>query len=323
MLSLWWNKPINAAMIFACSARSLIEFLHAAILAKIGAPSSQSLELSEEEWKELKEAAELRSLEEIEMIFQVCTTASNGLPALRNPKPCSMCLLVKCATAEASFMSIKQARQRSAFRGTGSHDGAPSAPAPVETFAAPATVCRAVHNHTAEIASKLSADAKAQQSRIDDSQPTPPRRSAAQPAPRRANGPRTWEGFIDHVRKTRPLLASILEHGSDADLDEADQRLALFYKAEESYYLKQLQVRTYLDQFQSLSKEYFGKPIRLMAEMMGEGKDSGESLADKKTRVAKERQEEARSKAQNHPIIREAQSLFGGELGPIELSEAE
>ena len=58
-----------------------------------------------------------------------------------------------------------------------------------------------------------------------------------------------------------------------------------------------------------------------MAEMMGEGKDSSESLADKKTRVAKERQEEARSKAQNHPIIREAQSLFGGELGPIELSE--
>jgi DNA polymerase-3 subunit gamma/tau len=176
-----------------------------------------------------------------------------------------------------------------------------------------------VHSHTAEIASKLTADAKAKSPESMTHVTPPP--VATQPAPAAPTGPRTWEGFIDHVRKTRPLLASILEHGSDTDLDEADQRLALFYKAEESYYLKQLQVRTYLDQFQSLSKEYFGKPIRLVAEMMGEGKDSSESLADKKTRMAKERQEEARSKAQNHPIIREAQSLFGGELGPIELSE--
>jgi len=43
--------------------------------------------------------------------------------------------------------------------------------------------------------------------------------------------------------------------------------------------------------------------MRLVAELMGEGKDGGESLADKKTRVAKERQEQAREKAQitDHP----------------------
>jgi len=302
--------------------RSLIEFLHAAILAKVGAPNSQSLELSEEEWKELKEATELRSLEEIEMIFQVLHHGLEWIARSPQPKAVLDVLLVKCATAEA-LVFVDRAGQAGTppSAGPARTTVAQTAPAPAaKQFAADVKPsAEAVHSHTAEIASKLTADAKAKSP--ESMSHVTPAPVAAQTAPVAPSGPRTWEGFIDHVRKTRPLLASILEHGSDVDLDEADQRLALFYKTEESYYLKQLQVRTYLDQFQSLSKEYFGKPIRLVAEMMGEGKDSSESLAGKKTRVAKERQEEARSKAQNHPIIREAQSLFGGELGPIELSE--
>jgi hypothetical protein len=108
-----------------------------------------------------------------------------------------------------------------------------------------------------------------------------------------------------------------MEHGSDALISETDQTLSLFYRTEESYYLKQLQGRGYHEQFITLSKEYFGKPMRLVVEL----RDGGESLADKKSREQKDRQDKARAAAQNHPIIREAQSLFGGELGPIELTD--
>jgi DNA polymerase-3 subunit gamma/tau len=289
--------------------RSLIEFLHASILAKIGAPSSQSLELSEEEWKELKEAAELRGLEEIEMIFQVLHHGLEWIARSPQPKAVLDVLLVKCATAEALVFADEAGappspqKPRGEIAQTAATTTKPAPIAKIVTQPAPAPTASAPAPATTAAPAQSSA-------------------ASAQPAPI-PSGPRTWEGFIDHVRKTRPLLASILEHGTGADLSEEEQRLSLFYKAEESYYLKQLQMRTYIDQFQSLSKDYFGKPIRLLAELMGEGKESGESLADKKTRVAKERQDQAREKAQNHPIIREAQSLFGGELGPIELSDVE
>lgn len=81
--------------------RGLIEFLHGALLAKIGAPDSQSLELSEEEWKELKTVSELRPLEEIELIFQVIHHGLEWIARSSQPKAVLDVLLVKCATAEA------------------------------------------------------------------------------------------------------------------------------------------------------------------------------------------------------------------------------
>ena len=47
----------------------------------------------------------------------------------------------------------------------------------------------------------------------------------------------------------------------------------------------------------------------------------GESLASKKKRENENRERAAKEAAQNHPIIREARSLFGSELGPIEITD--
>jgi DNA polymerase-3 subunit gamma/tau len=313
-------------------ARSLIEFMHAAILAKIGAPGSQSLELSEEEWKELKDAAALRPLEEIEMIFQALHHGLDWIARSPQPKAVLDVLVVKCATAEALVFAESAGTQgaatpppstsRPSTAGANSQSAPKasmmeaSAPAPAPATPSPAQAL--VQSLQASRAANAAAPVAPTPQAAASSGP-----AQAVPAPAIPSGPRSWEGFIEHVRKTRPLLASILEHGSSAEVSVEEQRLALFYKAEESYYLKQIQARTYADQIQSLTKEYFGKQLRLEANLLGEGKDSGESLAEKKARVTKEKQEDARNQAQNHPIIREAQSLFGGELGPIELIDPE
>ena len=80
---------------------ALIEFLHGAILAKIGRAGSATLELSEEEWKELQAVAALRELEEIELIFQVLHHGLEWIARSPQPKIVLDVLLVKCATAEA------------------------------------------------------------------------------------------------------------------------------------------------------------------------------------------------------------------------------
>jgi DNA polymerase-3 subunit gamma/tau len=129
----------------------------------------------------------------------------------------------------------------------------------------------------------------------------------------------SWEGFIEMVRKTRPLLASILEHGSCVSLPSAanEQQLQLAYQLKDSYFRDQLQSRVYNEQLLTLTKEYFGKTTRVQLEI----REAGESLAEKKRRELEEKQKNARDAARNHPTILEAKALFGGELGPIELSE--
>jgi DNA polymerase-3 subunit gamma/tau len=268
--------------------RSLVEFLHAAILAKVGAPNSQTLELSEEEWKELTTITELRTLEEIELIFQVLHHGLEMIARSPQPKVVLDVLLVKCATAEA--LVYTDAPESSQASGSSS-------------------------NRLNEKASVKVAQTEASRAKLSVQAPIVPA-----PGVPSISGPRTWEGFIEFVRQTRPLLSSILEHGSIANpgADIASE-LAIYYRPEEGYYHKQLQNRSYVDQLLALTKDYFGKPVRLAVEI----KDGGESVADRKERVLKEREEKARAAVHSHPIIQEAKSLFGGELGPIELVEKE
>jgi DNA polymerase-3 subunit gamma/tau len=327
--------------------RSLVEFLHAAILAKVGAANSQTLELSEEEWKELRAISDLRTLEEIEIIFQVLHHGLEWIARSPQPKIVLDVLLVKCATAEA-LLFVDSGADSGAAPGTdsGSNSGSgvetqsrtgsslsssrpvmssalsseTRVPATIESANKPsaaATIVAALKNN----ASSGSATAK---SATEAPAPTPAPTQVQAPTPAPNSGVsspalKNWEGFIEFVRKTRPLLASILEHGSGGEIVEAEQALSIFYRPEESYYHKQLQNKTYADQVLALTKEYFGRPMRLLVEI----REGGESLADRKERVLKERQEKARQAVQNHPIIQEAKSLFGGELGPIELTNSD
>jgi DNA polymerase-3 subunit gamma/tau len=298
--------------------RSLVEFLHAAILAKVGAPNSQTLELSEEEWKELSAIADLRSLEEIELIFQVLHHGLEWIARSPQPKVVLDVLLVKCATADALVYADapeSSGGSRSSEKAPAKASAAPSAKLSVQ---APAVItpAQAVPSQAAAIASSLILKTGAGTPAV----PKTPELVAAPSVPVAAtSGPRTWEGFIEFVRQTRPLLSSILEHGSVSVTGDIGSELQIFYRPEESYYHKQLQNRSYVDQLMALTKEYFGKPVRLAVEI----KDGGESVADRKDRVLKEREEKARAAVHSHPIIQEAKSLFGGELGPIELVEKE
>jgi DNA polymerase III subunit gamma/tau len=314
--------------------RSLVEFLHAAILAKVGAPNSQTLELSEEEWKELRSIAALRELSEIEMIFQVLHHGLEWIARSPQPKVVLDVLVIKCATAEALIFADSAADTDTGNSNSDSSKSAPvqQASAPTkntapQTIAPQAEVIAPAPSRAASIAASISGGSSSVVLKTGAITPAPATPVATVTAPESSIdaslnqkvGPTfcTPEGFVEYVRKSRPLLASILEHGSDGQVLETEQAFRLYYRPEESYYHKQLQNRTSLDQILLLTKEYFGKPLRMIVEL----KEGGESLADRKDRQHKDRQEKARQAVQSHPIIQEAKSLFGGELGPIELTD--
>jgi DNA polymerase-3 subunit gamma/tau len=368
--------------------RSLIEFLHGAVLAKIGAPRSGNLELSDEEWKELSRAAEARSLEEIELIFQVLHHGLEWIARSPQPKVVLDVLIVKCATAEALVYVGQPAPDAAPAGGAGLARSVPSAnasapaapirqtsaapePAPApKAVAAAHAIADALEHHSSAAAALRQTEAPptkapavtpaivAATAAPNASQPGAAPENLGRLSPRHAQGEpereafgqgrtsegdqrvvkttlrepergerrpnasqpgaaKNWEGFIAHVRTTRPLLASILEHGN-CESSDPGQELAISYPLKDAYYREQLQSRIYSEQLLTLSKEYFGSTPRIQIEL----KEGGESVAARREREAKERERGARAAAQNHPMILEAKALFGGELGPIELTDS-
>lgn len=305
--------------------RSLIEFLHAAILAKVGAENSGSLELSSEEWSELVSTASNRELEEIEMIFQVMHHGLEWIARSPQPKIVLDVLVVKCATAEA--LMFADSSTSTAPQGNSPAGGGSARPLPTPTASAvpAAPAASRVTTPTPSRESAVAPQPHQASASITAPRPSMPQpesaASAAAPAvaPKAPTGPTSWEGFIETVRKTRPLLASILEHGSCVALPDGsgEQLLQIAYQSKDSYFRDQLQSRVYNEQLLTLTKEYFGKTTRVQLEI----REAGESLAEKKRRELEEKQKNAREAARNHPTILEAKALFGGELGPIELSE--
>jgi DNA polymerase III subunit gamma/tau len=141
----------------------------------------------------------------------------------------------------------------------------------------------------------------------------------------------SWEGLIETIKKTRPLLASILEHAIHNELPhtqrqssisstgETHQRvLSIYFSPQDAYFREQLQSRISQEQLHQISQDYFGFPVQLRIELKN---DERESLAAKRQREEKERIQGVQLKAKNHPIILEAKSLFGGEMSPVEIKE--
>ena len=282
--------------------RHLIEYLHATLLAKIGSPHSGAVEASEEEWQEIQALSTLRTLEEIELIFQVLHQGLEWIARSPQPKIVLDVLVIKCATADALIYldpTTTHATQES--------PGTPSSP-----------LSRTPPTNPAASAVTPSAPPTASTAAFVASSPIITQPLAAPPIQTET---KSWAGYIDHIRKTRPLLASILEHASGSKLpnftvEPQDRVLGIYFSPNEAYFKEQLQSKAYQEQLIHLSKDYFGNIIRFQIEFR-----EGESLATRKQREQKERLDSIKDRAENHPIILEAKSLFGGKLGPIDIRE--
>ena len=344
-------------------ARGLIEFLYVCILIKLGSTQFGSLELSESEISELREITPARSLEEMEVIFQVLHHGMDWIARSPQPKLVLNVLLIKCATAEA-LISIENEQKSPQNVDTPqlaphsiepksaplNHSTTPTGPSnPAEKFVAkPREVTQSEQKSplnsspsqslspslspspdSALPISSPSALPSAQPSvppptlmHTQMHSPTPSSPHSSHLSPKGVSE-KSWGNFVAFIRQTRPLLASMLEHAIDSEIPSSETNthqdfcLGISFSPEEGYFKEQLQAKAYQEQLLTLSREYFGRPVRLQIDF----KSSGESFAAKREREEKQRIHSAKERALNHPILVEAKSLFGGNLGPIEIKE--
>jgi DNA polymerase III subunit gamma/tau len=286
--------------------RAILDALYVTMLLKLETPLDQLKgELPEAELKQYQEILPFRSLEEIELFFQVFHHGFEALGRSPTPRLWLEVLILKCAAADA-LVPVRSPH--------------PTTPSPTDP--SPSRRSPLSPNGTSNTSSPASSSGE-KKSLLFGNRPPPGSLKNAladanslKPA-ETYQGPRDWETFVQFVRGRRPLLGAVLEHAScdQFPLNEGEDFLICFSEKEAGYYREQMQTRLYQEELLSLTKDFFGRSIRIQTEMRA----TVLSLAEKKERQRAEWETTVRTRAASHPVLMEARTLFGAEMGPIEL----
>jgi len=287
-------------------SRHLIELLHSIILSKVGAADLDQMGYSVDEKESIAEFSSYRPLEELELIFQALNHAVEWIARSPQPRLILDVVLIKCAHAEALAPLSGSTPLSQTSQGACGEN---------KSHSAGGFEFNSDNTSTKTLDVQIKTENKLETSQIETTQNI----KTNLDTPKAEDAP-TWLGFIENVRKIRPLLASILENGNRISLptnnsSESRGDLIVTYKPTDTYFKEQLQSKVYHDQLLKICKDYFGYTIHLRVEL----KEGGESLAEKKERQKHQKEIDTKEAVKNNPLIKEAQSLFGGQMGPVEI----
>ncbi len=306
------NEAYSAGHDLKLLAKSLLEYLHAALLLKVGIESS-GLELSTDELTELKKITEHRELEEIELFFQALQNGIEWISRSPQPKLVLEVLIIKCATAEALVSISNPGGNKS-----GSGIETPKAKAPgaqsvgsILKNVSPTSAAPSAENTGLPKASLLFAGSSPMAMRKAEGES----KASPRPVP---TGVKSYEGFISFIRGSRAAMANALENAicEKFPASAEDDFIVVFSPQNANLYQALLTSVAAMSEMQKFTSEYLGYMKRLSVEV----KETGLlSSAQKREQDFESREKLARNAVTNHPLIAEARALFGGELGPIEL----
>ncbi|OEU64434.1 MAG: DNA polymerase III, subunit gamma and tau [Desulfuromonadales bacterium C00003094] len=126
----------------------------------------------------------------------------------------------------------------------------------------------------------------------------------------------SWPKLVQHVRKERPRIGSILEHGRLVRF--ALPELEIGFVAG-SFHLEQMKDAETAEIFQVLAEGFFQQPLKLRVVAVGGDHDDRvpPSLAEERRSRETGRQEQLEQEAREHPVVKTAQEILGGEIVEI------
>ena len=269
--------------------KSLIETFHTIILSKAGV-SSTSLQAShsQEEIQRLMTFVHERPLEELELIFQALSYGFESTSKSPQPKATVDILLIKCATAN-SLLSIQSLNEPTTQKNQKSNSNTTPA---------------------LEVAKHLSSDAASNRT--------------ANPNNILKKKEFSHEKLIHSFKSSRPLIGSLLEHAHDIQVKKVDDggkiHLTLHFDESHSFKKDQLATPEYHKELLKVIQEEFGETAIIEFKTTSA---STESPAEVKRKAVEAKIEETKNGVINNPIIKEAQSLFRGELDDIQVKNGD
>jgi DNA polymerase-3 subunit gamma/tau len=148
--------------------------------------------------------------------------------------------------------------------------------------------------------------------------PPPP----AEPPPKKPDPPaaalpnaRGWQGLVEQVKKSRPVIGSILEHGRPLRLEPP--ALEVGYP-EGSFHLAHFQDADNRQAVEVVARLYFDHPVILRVVALATGEDQvPPSLVEERKAQESDRQRRLREDALNHPALKAVKDIFGGEVKTV------
>ena len=131
----------------------------------------------------------------------------------------------------------------------------------------------------------------------------------AAPTPHSGGGQADWGRFVAFVNEKDRQLGSVLEHGSP--LKQESGLIEIGFPAG-SYYLTAAQDPEFIADVKALACTFAGTDTTIRIKSIETGfADAPLSLAEKKKSDAEQHLEELKQEVENHPVIKEAERVFG------------
>ncbi len=149
--------------------------------------------------------------------------------------------------------------------------------------------------------------------------PPPPTEA---PPPKKSEAPvvtstdsKGWQGLVEKVKQSRPMLGSVLEHGRLIKLEPP--LLEVGYQ-KNSFMLSQLQEQDISQDLETLATEYFGKTVKLrISAIDSKQQDAPPSLVETRQAEETDRMRRLQNDAIEHPALKAVQNIFDGKIKKV------
>lgn len=274
--------------------QELVDVFRSLVLCAAMDDPSELLQTTVEELEELRVLAAMAGLEDLQRALAVLMKAETELAGASFPRLTLEMALVRIATlppardVAAMVRKLEGLERRLAASGGWPQGSPPSRPRSNEPAVAAAPALAA----TVEPAPK---------------KPEAPAAAAA------AAGSRGWAGLVEFVRqKRRPVIASLLEHGSLLALELPLLEIGF---APGSFHLEQLRDADNHAALSEMAREYFGQVVNLKVSAVAADKaDAPRSLLAERQAEESDRKRRLKDDALAHPMVQAVKEIFASEV---------
>ena len=281
--------------------QDLLEMFRGMVICKVVEDPAEMLDLVGEELKELKALAEEASLDDLQRIVTLLMKTQTELVNSSFPLLTLEMSLVRLATLAptqdlAKLIShIESLEKRLA------------------TTPLPKVQLPAQRPTSSSTPSARPAPASAPTTPIPSPDPPPKKPEAPVATSTESKG---WQGLVEQVKQSRPMLGSVLEHGRLLKLEIPVIEIGY---AKGSFMISQLQEPDISQDLEVLTTDYFGQPVklRILAVDIEQQSAAPPSLVEEREAKETDRMRRLREDAMEHPALKSVQDIFKGKIKKV------
>jgi len=292
------QKVDNHGHSFRQFCKQLVEMVRVLVVLKVVENPDELIDVGETELQELRHLAAPVALDDLHRVLTLLIRTEANLALSNYPRLTMEMVLIKLADLPTGI-EVAALVQRLAALEMQLTDGLPALPvksAVLTESTAPSTFPKKSITGAPVL--------------LENTPPQTRKREQPEAVPAVvAAGDKNWEGLVEFVRNRRkPRISALLEQSSPLLLELPRLRIGM---PERFFSLADGDVRQTI---QGMAADYFGTEVKIEVEKISNGDKAPLSLHQERTQQESDRQKKLRENAIDHPLIKSALKIYGGEI---------